>query len=360
MPMPTVSALVEALRKSHLVASNQLDELMAEVGGRCADARALTQEMLRRNLLTPYQANQIFTTGGRDLILGPYILLAKIGEGIMGQVYKARHRLMDRYVALKVIRPELLARPDAVEQFYKDTQAAGQLSHPNIVHAYDSGPIGNTHFFAMEYVEGVDLEKQVQQAGPLSVPLACDFMRQTAQGLQHAFERGVLHRDLKPSNLLITRPGSATSGPGKPGSGPKLMPSGQPIVKIRNLGLTLLQPLPEAELARVASGIQGKALTSPDYLAPERAQGRNPGDVRSDLYSLGCTFYFVLSGRVPFSGGTAAEKLRRHQSEEPAPLTALRRDVPTAVVSLIGKLMAKRPDARPATPGDVANLLPAS
>lgn len=357
MPMPTVSALVEALRKSHLVESNQLDDLMAEVGPRCADARALTQEMLRRNLLTPYQANQIFASGGRDLILGPYILLAKIGEGVMGQVYKARHRLMNRLVALKVIRPELLARPDAVEQFYCDTQAAGQLSHPNIVHAYDSGPIGNTHFFAMEYVEGVDLEKQVQQSGPLAVPLACEFLRQTAHGLQHAFERGVLHRDMKPSNLQVTRPGSATSGPGKPGSGPKLMPSGHPIIKIRNLGLTLLQPLPEAELARIASGIQGKVLTSPDYLAPER--GRNPGDVRSDLYSLGCTFYFVLSGRVPFPGGTAADKLRRHQSEEPAPLTAIRRDIPVSVVSVIGKLMAKRPEARFATPGDVAGALPA-
>ena len=161
MPMPSVSALVEALRKSRLVESNQLDDLMAEVGGRYRDSRSLAQEMLRRNLLTPYQANQIFASGGRDLILGPYILLAKIGEGVMGQLYKARHRLMNRLVALKVIRPELLARPDAVEQFYKDTQAAGQLSHPHIVHAYDSGPIGNTHFFAMEYVEGVDLERQL-------------------------------------------------------------------------------------------------------------------------------------------------------------------------------------------------------
>ena len=358
MPMPSVSALVEALRKSRLVESNQLDELMAEVGSRYRDSRSLAQEMLRRNLLTPYQANQIFASGGRDLILGPYILLAKIGEGVMGQLYKARHRLMNRLVALKVIRPELLARPDAVEQFYKDTEAAGQLSHPHIVHAYDSGPIGNTHFFAMEYVEGVDLERQVQQAGPLAIPLACEFMRQTADGLQHAFERGLLHRDMKPSNLLITRPGSSILPPGSSGSGPKLLASGQPIIKIRNLGLTLLQPLPEAELARITSGLQGKVLSSPDYLAPERAAGRAAGDIRSDLYSLGCSFYFVLSGRVPFPGGTSADKLRKHQSEEPPPLMALRRDVPSSVSSIVGKLMAKRPDARFQAPADVATALP--
>src|SRR5262249_28596037 len=156
------------------------------------DPRQFAQELLRRDLLTPYQANQLFTAGGRDLVLGPYVLLAKLGDGMMGPVYKARHRLMNRLVALKVIRPELLAQPDAVERFYQITMTAGQLAHPNIVHAYDSGPVGNTHFLAMEFVEGIDLDKMVQQNGPLTIPRASDYIRQAALGLQHAFERGMI------------------------------------------------------------------------------------------------------------------------------------------------------------------------
>jgi len=216
-----MASFIDVLRQSRLLESAQIDQVVGELRGRNADARMLIQELVRRDLLTPFQANQLVQTGGRDLVLGPYVLLAKIGEGAMGQLYKARHRLMNRLVALKVIRPELLARPDAVEKFYHETMAAGQLAHPNIVHAYDSGPVGNTHFFAMEYIEGVDLERLVAQQGPLQTNLACDFIRQTALGLQHAFERGLLHRDLKPSNLLITRPGTGSAAPGASGSGPK-------------------------------------------------------------------------------------------------------------------------------------------
>jgi serine/threonine protein kinase len=285
--------------------------------------------------------------------------MAKLGDGLMGPVYKARHRLMNRLVALKVIRPELLANEEAVERFYHITMQAGQLSHPNIVHAYDSGPSGNTHFFAMEFVEGTDLDRLVQQHGPLPVAMATDFIQQTASGLQHAFERGMLHRDVKPSNLLVTRPGASTSSPGVPGSGSKLTLASLTLVKIRNLGLNLLQPMSAEELARNATP-QGKVPRTPDYLAPERARSGNPGDVRSDLYSLGCTFYYLLAGKEPFPGGNGIDKLRRHQTEEPAPLTALRSDVPPHVVSVISNLMAKKPENRYQTPGEVAKALAGS
>ncbi|MBY0523649.1 MAG: serine/threonine protein kinase [Gemmataceae bacterium] len=354
MAIASLAAFIDALRQSRLIEPSQLDPALAELQSRASDPKGFIQELIRRDLLTPFQANQIVQNGGRDLVLGPYILQAKIGEGVMGQLYKARHRLMNRLVALKVIRPELLAQPAAVEKFYHDTMAAGQLAHANIVHAYDSGPIGNTHFFAMEFVEGVDLERLVQQSGPLQVSVACDFIRQTALGLQHAFERGLLHRDVKPSNLIITRPGGGVTAGTASGSGPK----GGPIVKIRNLGLTLLQPISEADLARVTgAGAQAKVPRTPDYLAPERIQAKHPGDVRSDMYSLGCTFYFALAGRVPYPGGTAQDKFRKHMSEEPVPLSALRRDVPPGVTAVISRLMAKRPEARFQTPAELAAAL---
>lgn len=358
MAIGSVSALLEALQKSKLLegvyhAQAVIEELKAQI----TDPRRFAQELLKRDLITPYQANQLFGANGRDLSLGPYILLQKLGDGLMGPVYKARHRLMNRMVALKVIRPELLANPEAVERFYQITMQAGQLSHPNIVHAYDSGPIGNTHFFSMEYVEGIDLERLVQQNGPLGVVMATDYIRQAAAGLQHAFEVGMLHRDVKPSNLLVTRPGASTSSPSVPGSSGRLTPGSLTLLKICNLGLNLLQPTSEEELARNATP-QGKVPRTPDYLAPERARAGNLGDIRSDLYSLGCTFYYLLSGKVPFPGGTAIDKLRKHQTDEPVPLLAQRRDVPQQVVSVIVKLMAKKPDQRFQTPGEVAQALP--
>jgi eukaryotic-like serine/threonine-protein kinase len=354
MAIGSVSALITALRKSQVLDTGKLDDLVEELRDRPLDARAFAIELLKRDLLTPYQANQLFQAGGRDLVLGPYVLLSKLGEGLMGPVYKARHRLMNRLVALKVIRPELLAHAEAVERFYQLTMAAGQLSHPHIVHAYDSGPVGNTHFFAMEFVEGIDLERLVQQSGALQVSTACDYIRQAALGLQHAFELGMLHRDVKPSNLLVTRPGASTSAPGKPGSSGKLSPASLTLLKIRNLGLNLLQPLSEEELAREGAVPQGKVPRTPDYMAPERARAANPGDIRSDLYSLGCTFYFLVAGRVPFPGGTPLEKLRKHQLEEPVPLNLVRAEVTPTVTAIVARLMTKRPENRYATPGELA------
>lgn len=359
MAIGSVAALIDALRKSKLLeGAHHADQILTELREKYTEPRQAAQELLKRDLLTPYQANQLFTAGGRDLVLGPYVLLAKLGDGMMGPVYKARHRLMNRLVALKVIRPELLAQPEAVERFYEITMTAGQLSHPNIVHAYDSGPVGNTHFLAMEFVEGLDLGRLVQQNGPLTVPRATDYIRQAAMGLQHAFERDMLHRDVKPSNLLVTRPGASTSAPGSGGSSGKLLPASLTLLKVTNLGLNLLQPLSEEELMRTGGVPQGKVPRTPDYMAPERAKAGNLGDVRSDLYSLGCCYYYLLAGKVPFPGGTGVEKLKRHQTEEPAPLTAVRNDVPQSIIAVVQKLMAKKPEARFKNPGDVVIALP--
>jgi serine/threonine-protein kinase len=350
MAIDSVKALVNALKASKLLEPSQVKELDQLQAG-FTDPKLLLRDLIQRELLTPYQANQIYQSGGRDLVLGSYVILARMGDGILGQVYKARHRRMNRLVALKVIRPELLARPEAVERFYQETQIVSQLSDPHIVHAYDAGPVGQTHFFALEHVEGVDLETLVQQSGPLTIDLATEFVFQTALGLQHAHERNITHGDLKPANLLVSR----ALGLGVPASGSSSWRSilasaagGGALVKINNLGLTFLQVGGDAATA-------GKG--SPDYLAPERCQQAAAGDIRSDLYSLGCTFYFLLTGRVPFPGGTAAEKMRRQQTEEPVPLALLRKDASAGIAAVISTLMAKRPQSRYQTPADLINVV---
>src|SRR5262249_16622320 len=141
---------------------------------------------------------------GKDLFIGPYVLLERLGEGGMGQVFKARHRHMNRLVALKLMRREKLSSPDSVRRFYQEVQAAGGLLHPNTALALDAGQAGASHFFSMEFVNGPDLARLVKERGALPVAQACDFIRQAALGLQHAHERGLVHRDIKPSNLLVT------------------------------------------------------------------------------------------------------------------------------------------------------------
>jgi serine/threonine-protein kinase len=345
MPIDSVKALISAIKQSKLLEASQLAEL-EKIQGNFTDPRLVLKELLQADWLTPYQANQIFQGGGKDLVLGPYVILARLAESALGQVYKARHRRMNRLVSLKVIRPELLARPEAVERFYQETQIISQLADPHVVHAYDAGPIGQTHFFAMEYVEGVDLETLVQHAGPLAADVATNFIGQTAQGLQHAHERKLTHGDLRPGNLLVSR--SMTQGTTESASSSwrSILASatgGGAVVKINNLGLTFLQ-----------SGAE--AAGSPDYLAPERCQG-GAGDIRSDLYSLGAIFYFLLAGRVPFPGGAVADKMRRHQTEEPVPLPLLRKDAPGGIVNLVGKLMAKKPQSRFQTPAELVQAL---
>lgn len=349
MPIDSIKALITAIKQSKLLEANQAGEL-DKLQGSFTDPRLMLKELLQHEWLTPYQANQIYQGGGKDLVLGPYVIMARLSDGALGQVYKARHRRMNRLVSLKIIRAELLARPEAVERFYQETQIISQLADPHIVHAYDAGPIGQTHFFAMEYVEGVDLETLVQQSGPLMVDIATDFVRQTAEGLQHAHERNLTHGDLRPANLLVSRSATQAAG-GVTGSSSwrSILASaagGGAVVKINNLGLTFLQSGGDAATAR----------GNPDFLAPERCQAA-AGDIRSDLYSLGCVFYFLLTGKAPFAGGTPADKMRRHQSEEPVPLPLVRKDTPAGIVAVIGKLMAKKPQSRYQVPAELVHAL---
>src|SRR6266508_1377402 len=220
-------SLIESLRGGGLLEPQQLEELGRLPEARNPDARALARVLLQRGWLTRFQVTLAAQGRAKELEVGPYLLLDRLGEGGMGQVFKARHRHMDRVVALKIIRKEKLASADAVKRFYQEVQAAARLHHPNIVLAYDAGQAGSTHFLSMELVEGTDLAKLVKDKGPLPVPKACDYVRQAALGLQHAHDKGMVHRDVKPSNLLLTAQGE--------------------VVKVLDLGLARLKGTSEKE-----------------------------------------------------------------------------------------------------------------
>jgi serine/threonine protein kinase len=325
--------LLGLISECRLLEPQQLDELPSLL---VPEPRAFGEALVARGWLTRFQAECLLSGQVNELALGQYVLLELLGEGGMGRVFKARHRLMQRIVAIKVIRREYLVDEDAVARFHREIRAASQLNHPNVITAYDADQVGNTHFFAMEFVEGVDLARLLQYRGPLPVAEACDCIRQAALGLHHAHERGVIHRDVKPSNLLLT----AREG----------------LVKVLDLGLARRAGAPGAEQS--AALTQGGVLMgTPDYMAPEQAQNSHDVDGRADIYSLGCTFYTLLTGQPPFPNGSAIDKVVMHQTAEPRPVEELRPEVPRAVGRVLRTMMARFPDARYSTAAAVAEAL---
>jgi serine/threonine-protein kinase len=341
MPVASVAQLIDLLRQYHLLNVKQWGQLATRLP-RFADPRLLARELIQSGWLTPYQINQLFLDRGSDLLLGPYVVLERIGEGGMGQVFKARHHKLRRLAAIKVIRKERLANEAAVRRFYREIQAAAHLSHPNVVVAYDADQIGDRHYYSMEYVEGIDLSRLVKQQGPLAIDPACDYVRQAALGLQHAFEHGLVHRDIKPSNLLLT---------------PVPTKGVRSVVKVLDLGLARVHSSGEESSTTLTQ--EGAVMGTPDYIAPEQARNSHLVDIRADLYSLGCTFYFLLAGRVPFQGASLTEKLLKHQLDEPEPIERLRPEVPEPLGDIIRKLMAKRPEDRFQSPAELAAVLAA-
>jgi WD40 repeat protein/serine/threonine protein kinase len=330
--------LLERLRQCQLLEADQLEQLATLPEAHDPDPRALGRILLQRRLLTRYQINLIAQGRSRELQIGPYRILDRLGEGGMGQVFKAQHQHMNRIVALKVIRKERLGSPDAVKRFYKEVQAAAALTHPNIVLAYDANQEGNTHYFSMEYIEGTDLSRLIKDSGPLQVAQACDFIRQAALGLQHAHERGLTHRDIKPANLLVSNGAD-----------------GKPTVKILDMGLTRLTTAADQREKGLTQ--TGQVVGHPDFLAPEQAVDSRSADIRSDLYSLGCTLYFLLTGQPPFTAQTLTQVLLQHQMEEAPPIRKRRPEVPSGVDAIVRKLMAKSPADRFQTPAELAEVL---
>lgn len=337
MSTSTLGTFVALLKKSQLLTAEQVGQVSGELSTRFPEAKSLARELIRRGWVTAYQVNQLSQGKFSDLVLGSYVILERLGEGGMGQVFKARHKSMGRVVALKVLRKERLVNPDAIKRFHREIQAAARLSHPNIVMAYDADHVGNNHFFVMEYVDGIDLSQLVKKKGPLSPGRACNYIAQSARGLQHAHEQGMVHRDIKPHNLLLTRDAQT--------------------VKILDMGLARLG---ESEQDSAFSQLtqDGKVVGTPDYIAPEQARNSHTADIRSDIYSLGCTFYFLVSGRVPFpGGGSIMEKLMKHQTEEPIPIQLVAPNLPDPIAEIVHKMIRRNPDERYQTPAEVAAAL---
>jgi serine/threonine-protein kinase len=353
----TVASLVDALGQSRLLSPGQLQELTPAYQARFSHPKGLAKDLIDRGWLTPYQVNQLFQGRGSELTLGPYVLLERLGDGAMGPVFKARHQHMKRAVAINVVRDDLLLQTGVAERFFNEIQAASRLADPHIIHAYDAGLADQTHYFVTEFVGGIDLEQLVQESGPLSIELTCEYLRQTLVGLQHAFEHHLRHHDLTPGNLIVTQ----KAGLSDSGEQPKLgspAPSGGGFIKIRNLGLSSLQSISKVKTGSSSQVVlAGEMPGSPDYLAPETFDAKIKKDVRASLYSLGCTFYYALTGQVPFPGGGVLKKATCHRQEQPEPVTRFRPEVPPELVALLDRLMAKRPEERFHTPADVLDAL---
>jgi len=280
--------------------------------------------------------------------LGVFRLLREVGRGGMGIVYEARQQGLNRLVALKVITPEFLGNPEIMKRFRREVQAAALLSHENIVTVFHTDLHGPRPYLAMEYVPGIDLHRLVKQVGPLSVSEACAYILQAAEGLQHAFEQGLVHRDIKPHNLMVT-PSPLDTSKSHSGRAPR--------VKILDMGLARLTTPPGqggGDLTR-----SGEFVGTPNYTSPEQAEDCRKADVRSDLYSLGATLYFLLTGEVPFPTGNVMQRLREQVTEPPPSPAALRPAVPPGVDRVVRRLLAREPSERFQTPAELIDTLSA-
>ncbi len=324
------------LQKSNLVEETRFRacvERLRAAGPLPADPSKLAGLLVRDAVITFFQAEQLLQGKYKRFSLGKYKVLEKLGAGGMGTVFLCEHTLMRCRRAVKVLPVPKSEDRASLERFRREGRAAGALDHPNIVRAYDIDQDDNLHFLVMEWVDGTNLQDLVKKFGPLDPVRAAHYVYAAAAGLQYAHERGLIHRDIKPGNVLIDRSG---------------------VVKILDLGLARITHDTDDQLTRQNDE---NVLGTADYLAPEQALDSHTVDIRADIYSLGATFYFLLSGSPPFPEGSVAQKLIWHQNRVPRPLKALRPDAPDELVAVIDKMMAKDQDKRYQTPAEVLQAL---
>jgi serine/threonine-protein kinase len=352
----SVDRLVEMIRDSRLLDASRIKTLSTSLQTAYPESQLLAQQLVERGWLTDYQLKKVMQGYGADLILGPYVILERIGQGSMGDVFKAQRRKGGQVVALKVIRPDRRADGQALRRFRREVDAMARVSHPNIVSACDVDEIGVAHYYAMEYVDGANLDRIIAHNGPLPIAPACDYARQAALGLQHAHECGLIHRDIKPGNLLVARPTPEANGVAAP-AGLSAEAQGRfghwGIVKILDLGLARLAD----RNAQPTLLSIGSSLGTVDYMAPEQIEDPTAVDIRADLYSLGCTLYEMLTGKPPFPEGSPVAKMTSHQSREAVPVEELRPETPAPMAVIVKKLMAKKPADRFQQPIDVSTEL---
>ncbi len=337
MPAPAnADEFVDLIRKSGVVEEGRLSTYLKQLqskSGVPGDISKFAGLLVRDGLLTYFQAEQFMLGKWKRFTIGKYKVLERLGSGGMGQVFLCEHKLMRRKVAVKVLPTAKADDSSSLERFYREARAVAALDHPNIVRAYDIDQDDNLHFLVMEYVDGISLQDLIKKFGPVDVTRACHYVYWSAVGLQHAHEAGLIHRDIKPGNILIDRQG---------------------VVKILDMGLARFFNDDEDNLTkRYDENVLGTA----DYLAPEQALDSHSVDGRADIYSLGATFYFMLTGHQPFTDGTVAQKLIWHQTRNPKSIRDIRPEVPEGVVAIVEKMMAKDPDQRYQRPSDLAEAL---
>ena len=254
----------------------------------------------------------------------------------MGVVYLAWNKLMGRPEVLKVVGGHLLEHPGVRERFLREIQAAAKLQHKNIVNAYSAMRLGANIVLTMEYVDGDDLAKVVRSDGPLPVANACYIIYQAALGLQHAHERGMVHRDIKPANLILGREGTKA------------------VVKVLDFGLAKVTSEGPSDTSLTR---HGQTMGTPDFIAPEQIRNSRSADIRADIYSLGCTFYAILTGGPPFRSQHVWDVYQAHFSMNAEPLNLVRPEVPVELAALVAKMMAKAPARRFQTPAEVAQAI---
>jgi len=328
----TLKQFVQQLTAIELLSADELQPFLDRLGSD-RDAKAaekLAKELIRNKKLTAFQAQAALQGKAKNLVLGNYLILEKLGQGGMGMVLKARHKRMDRVVALKILSAKALQSPDAIKRFEREVQAAAKLHHPNIVTAFDADEAHGTHFLVMEYVEGKNLSNLVREKGRLPVEQAVECVLQAARGLEYAHGKGIVHRDIKPANLLLSPDG---------------------VLKILDMGLARIESVASGDSELTGTG---QIMGTVDYMAPEQAVNTKGADQRADIYSLGITLWFLLTGRMAYEGDTLMAKLIAHR-EQPIPslLPTLgngpQRPVGATAARLndvFRKMVAKRPEDR--------------
>jgi serine/threonine protein kinase len=339
MPAPsTTDEFLVLVSKSDLLPAPRLKEYVdRKLANRTLPDTAVKMAvaLIQDGMLTRYQAEQLCAGRWRNFIIGgKYKLLERIGKGGMAMVFLCEHQVMKRLVALKILPTAHCQDKELLGRFHREARALSSLRHPNIVGAYDADRADQVHFLVMEYVDGGDLDQIVQKVGPLGWERSTEYIRQAAHGLQHAHECGLVHRDIKPGNLLLDRSGT---------------------IKLLDLGLARIfhETTDDLTTGRDAQTLLGTV----DYLAPEQALNSHDVDIRADIYSLGATFYFILTGKGLFEDGSVAEKLSWHLHRPPVPISQARPDVPGGLVKVIERMLAKKPEDRYQNPDEVVEAL---
>ena len=339
MPAPaTNSELTDVILKSGVIEDARLKNYLKKLGdsaeGAPTEPSKLAGLMVRDGILTYFQAEQLLQGKWKRFFIGKYKVLERLGAGGMGQVFLCEHKLMKRRVAVKVLPVAKSQDEAALSRFIREAKAAASVDHPNVVRAYDIDQDENLHFIVMEFVDGANFHELVKKHGPMDILRACHYIYGATVGLHHSHEMGLIHRDIKPANILVDRSG---------------------VVKLLDMGLARFSQPDDND--NLTQRFDENVLGTADYLAPEQAIDSSSVDIRADIYGLGGTFYYILTGLPPFPEGTVAQKLLWHQTKTPKSIRAIRPEIPEGLETIVNRMLAKSVEERFQSPAELMAAL---